>query len=146
MLDVKIKLMRENAVLPEYKTEGAAALDLTSCADAPVTIRPGERILIPTGIAISISSPYYVALLCARSGLASKAGIALANGVGVIDSDYRGEIFAAMINNSDAEYTIQPGERIAQLMFMPIERAAFTLTDCLDETERGAGGFGSTGK
>jgi len=72
--------------------------------------------------------------------------VALANGVGVIDSDYRGEIFAAMINNSDTEYTVEPGERIAQLMFMPIERAAFTLTDCLDETERGAGGFGSTGK
>ena len=146
MLDVKIKLMRENAALPEYKTEGAAALDLCSCADAPVTIRPGERILIPTGIAISISSPYYVALLCARSGLAAKSGIALANGIGVIDSDYRGEIFAAMINNSSTEYTVQPGERIAQLMFMPIERAAFTVTDCLDETERGVGGFGSTGK
>ena len=146
MLDVKIKLMRENASLPEYKTAGAAALDLSSCADGPVTLLPGQRILIHTGIAISISSPDYVALLCARIGLASKAGVALANGVGVIDSDYRGEIFAAMINNSDTEYTVEPGERIAQLMFMPIERAEFTLTDCLDETERGAGGFGSTGK
>ena len=146
MIDIKIKILRDGVNLPEYKTEGAAALDLASAADSAITIPAGGRALIPTGIAISIGSPYYVALVCARSGLSTKFGVSLANGIGVIDSDYRGEIFVSLINHGDADYTVEIGERVAQLMFMPIERANFIKVDELDSTERGAGGFGSTGK
>lgn len=146
MLDVKIKILRDGVNPPEYKTDGAAALDLASAADGAVTIPPRGRALIPTGIAISIGSPYYVALVCARSGLSTKFGVSLANGIGVIDSDYRGEIFVSLINNGTEDYTVEVGERVAQLMFMPIERANFIKVDELDTTERGAGGFGSTGK
>ena len=141
MLDVKIKILRDGVNPPEYKTDGAAALDLASAADGAVTIPPRGRALIPTGIAISIGSPYY-----ARSGLSTKFGVSLANGIGVIDSDYRGEIFVSLINNGTEDYTVEVGERVAQLMFMPIERANFIKVDELDTTERGAGGFGSTGK
>lgn len=145
-VNVKIKLLRDNVIMPSYATEGSAAIDLRSAADSDIVIAPGERKLIPTGIAISPETSGVVAILCARSGLSSKFGIALANGIGVIDSDYRGEISAALINNSDTPYTVTVGERIAQLMFMPVLAAKLIETDDLDKTERGAGGFGSTGK
>ena len=141
---VKIKLLREGVSLPSYATEGSAAFDLTASTDQPITLKAGERRLIPTGIAISIPSGY-VAILCARSGLSAKKGIAAANGIGVIDSDYRGEIFFSAINLSNEEYTVSSGERIAQLMIMPVCHAQFTVCDDLDKTERGEGGFGSTG-
>lgn len=145
-INVKIKLLREGIELPEYATDGSAAIDLRSAADTDVTILPGERKLIPTGIAIAPETRGVVAILAARSGLSIKHGITATNGIGVIDSDYRGEICVSLINVSDTPYTVIRGERMAQLMFMPVMHANFILADELDETERGTGGFGSTGK
>ncbi|MBQ8510089.1 MAG: dUTP diphosphatase [Clostridia bacterium] len=144
-INVNIKLLRENAALPAYATDGSAALDLRASLDAPLTIGPGERAKIPTGIAIAPESKDVVAVLCARSGLASKQGVTLVNGIGVIDSDYRGEIAVAVINLGDAPAVIAPGDRVAQLMFMPVLHANLIPVTELDETARGAGGFGSTG-
>ncbi|MBQ8249598.1 MAG: dUTP diphosphatase [Clostridia bacterium] len=145
-INVKIKLVREGVTLPEYATDGSAAIDLRCAADTDVTIMPGERKLIPTGIAIAPETSGVVAILAARSGLSIKHGITATNGIGVIDSDYRGEISVSLINVSDSPYTVVRGERMAQLMFMPVMHANFILADELDETERGTGGFGSTGK
>ena len=132
--------------VPSFATVGSAAMDLRACIDADVTIAAGQRAIIPTGIAIALPSAEYVALICARSGLASKFGITMANGVGVIDSDYRGEISVGLYNRSTQDFTVERGDRIAQLMFMPVYAANLIECDELDETERGAGGFGSTGK
>ena len=145
-INLKIKLLREGIQLPEYATDGSAAIDLRSAADTDITIEPGKRALIPTGIAIAPETSGVVAILAARSGLSVKHGITLTNGIGVIDSDYRGEICVSLINVSDVPYTVTPGERIAQLMFMPILQANFIVTNMLDETARGEGGFGSTGR
>jgi len=145
-INVKIKILREGVQLPEYATPGSAAIDLRSAADGDITIEPGMRVLVPTGIAIAPETSGVVAILASRSGLSVKHGITLANGIGVIDSDYRGEIAAGLINTSDKPYTIAVGERIAQLMFMPVLQANIIRADTLDETERGEGGFGSTGK
>lgn len=130
---------------PYYASPGAAAMDLHACLDEAVTLAPGQRAMIPTGIAIALPDPGYVALVFARSGLGIKKGINLSNGVGVIDSDYRGEISVGLFNSSQTAYTVRPGERIAQLAVMPVVRAEIEPADTLDETERGAGGFGSTG-
>ena len=145
MINVKIKKLRENAQIPAYATEGSAAVDLRYAGDETLEIAPGERKLVPTGIAIAPETTGVVALLFARSGLASKKGLTLSNCVGVIDSDYRGEISAAMINLGSEEVILEPGERIAQLMFVPALTANFIEAAELDETSRGAGGFGSTG-
>ena len=131
--------------LPSYATAGAAGLDLRACLAEPVTLVPGERRLIPTGIAIALPSPQLVALVFARSGLASRHGIQLANGVGVIDSDYRGEILCALQNAGREPFTVQPGDRIAQLVVMPVARISWREVEDLEPSERGAGGFGSTG-
>ena len=131
--------------LPYYATPGSAAMDLHACVDAPVAIPTRGRAVIPTGIAIALPSPDYVALVFARSGLGIKHGIAPANCVGVIDSDYRGEILVGLQNSGDADFTVQPGDRIAQLMVVPVIQAQIEMADELDETQRGAGGFGSTG-
>jgi len=131
---------------PFYASPGAAAMDLHACLDGAVTIPAGKRAVIPTGIAIALPSADYVALVFARSGLGIKHGIAPANCVGVIDSDYRGEILVGLQNSGDTDYTIQPGDRIAQLMITPVVQAQVTLVDELDDTQRGTGGFGSTGK
>lgn len=131
---------------PYYASPGAAAMDLHACTDEAVTIPAGGRAVIPTGIAIALPSAEYVALVFARSGLGIKHGIALSNGVGVIDSDYRGEIRVGLTNLSDTPYTVQPGDRIAQLAVMPVVQAELERVDSLDETGRGTGGFGSTGK
>lgn len=131
---------------PKYQSEFAAGADLCACIDAPVTIAPHERALIPSGIAIEMQSAGFGAFIFARSGLASKKGVCLANSVGVVDSDYRGEIKIALVNTSNEPYTVEPFERIAQLVFMPYEKAEFEVTESLSDTERGAGGFGSTGK
>lgn len=145
-LPVKIKRLRDSAKLPVYATSGSAAADLCADLDAPLTLKVGERAGIPTGIAISPERSDIVALIFSRSGMGSKSGISLANSVGVIDSDYRGEIKVTLINHGTADYTVQPGDRIAQLMFVPIALASFLEVESLDETERGAGGFGSTGR
>ena len=131
---------------PFYATAGAAAMDLHACVDAPVVIPARGRAVIPTGLAIALPSADYVALVYARSGLGIKHGIAPANCVGVIDSDYRGEIMVGLHNAGDTDYTIQPADRIAQLMITPVIQATVTMVDELDDTQRGAGGFGSTGK
>ena len=131
---------------PFYASAGAAAMDLHACMDESVTIPAGKRVVIPTGIAIALPDSGYVALVFARSGLGIKHGIAPANCVGVIDSDYRGEIMVGLQNSGDTDYTIQPADRIAQLMITPVIQATVTMVDELDDTQRGAGGFGSTGK
>ena len=139
---VKIKKLRDNAVIPEYKTPGSAACDLVSCGDVVIPRR--GRAMVPTGISVECRGA--AVLLFARSGLAVKQGIALANGVGVVDSDYRGEIMVGLINNTDADSTVSAGDRVAQMMFVPVLTAEFEETDALSDTDRGEGGFGSTGK
>jgi len=144
-IKVKIKLTR-GAKTPEYATNGSAAVDLRAMIEESYTIAPGERHSFPTGLAISPETKGVVAIIAARSGLGIKHGINLSNGIGVIDSDYRGEISVGLFNSSDKEYTVEPGDRIAQLMFVPVFCAKFVECEELDSTERGAGGFGSTGK
>lgn len=143
---VKYRLLDPRAKVPAYATPGAAAADLCAVLDAPLTLAPLERAMIPTGLAIELPGPDCVALLYARSGLAIKHGLTLPNCVGVIDSDYRGEIKVGLINQSSTPYTVQPGERIAQLCIAPVYQADFTPASELSGTERGAGGFGSTGR
>ncbi|MBE6629639.1 MAG: dUTP diphosphatase [Ruminococcaceae bacterium] len=144
--DVKILLSR-GMTMPAYATEGAAAVDMRAAIDegTTVTIEPGCRAMIPTGMAIALENANVVAILAARSGLAVKSGINLANGIGVIDSDYRGEICVGLYNSSNVPFTVNRGDRIAQLMFMPVYTANLIEAETLDETARGAGGFGSTG-
>ena len=131
---------------PFYATPGSAAMDLCACIDLPVEIAPGALVSIPTGIAISLPSAEYVALVFARSGLGIKHGVTLSNGVGVIDSDYRGEIRVGLTNLSRTPYTVMPGDRVAQLAVVPVVQAALERVEELDGTGRGAGGFGSTGR
>lgn len=149
-MKLKIKAVSPNIgtdiPFPYYASTGAAAMDLHACIDQAVTLPAGGRATIPTGIAIALPSAEYVALVFARSGLGIKHGVALSNGVGVIDSDYRGEITVGLCNSADAPYTVQPGDRIAQLAVMPVIRAQLERAEELDETHRGAGGLGSTGK
>ena len=145
METLKIKKVNENAVIPHRATEGSAGLDLSACIDEPLTLGGGETALIPTGLAIALPSAQYGAFIFARSGLSIKHGIGLLNAVGVIDSDYRGEIKVGVINQVKEPYTIQPGERIAQLVVMPVSTMPVEEAESLDETERGSGGFGSTG-
>ena len=142
----KIKKLRDNAKIPFRATEGSAGMDLYASIDEPVTLGGGEKAVIPTGIAIELPSAELAAFVFARSGLAIKHGIGLLNSVGVIDSDYRGEICVGLINQLKEPYAIQPNERIAQLVIMPVSLIAPVEAESLDETERGAGGFGSTGK
>lgn len=145
-MDLKIKRLRENAVIPTRSTEGSAGADLYACIDSAVTIAPGELRLIPTGIAIALPDSSVAALLYARSGLGVKHGICLSNGVGVIDSDYRGEVCVGLCNVSDKPYTIEPGERVAQIVISPVIIPGFIECDELGDTARGEGGFGSTGR
>ncbi len=142
----KITKLNENAKIPKRATEGSAGLDLCACIDSPVTLKGGEKAVIPTGLAIELPSNEFAAFVFARSGLAIKHGIGLLNSVGVIDSDYRGEICVGLINQLSEPYEIAPGERIAQLVIMPVSMMNPVEVTSLDETERGAGGFGSTGK
>lgn len=142
---VRTKKLCENAVLPKYGTEFAAGADLYACMDAEaVTLAPGETKLIRTGIALEIPAGY-AGFVFARSGLASKRGLAPANKVGVIDSDYRGELMVALHNHSGIPQSVENGERIAQMVILPYLAVDFIESDTLDDTERGAGGFGSTG-
>lgn len=145
IINIKLKTLSGDAVIPAYQTPGSAACDLCAAISDPVTIEPGKSVLIPTGIAIEPTESC-VCLLFARSGLAVKHGITLANSVGVIDQDYRGEIKAALINHGSEPYTVTPGERIAQMMFVRFAQANFLPAETLGDTERGGGGFGHTGK
>ncbi len=138
--------LSKNAVSPKRATKGAAGMDLCACIEDEIVLNPGERALIPTGIAISLPSEKYAAFLFARSGLGVKHGITLSNGVGVIDSDYRGEVCAGLCNMGKESYTIKPNERIAQLVIMRVENFPLVEVETLDTTERGIAGFGSTGK
>ena len=144
-MELKIKKLHPQAILPTYGSAGAAGADLYALPDGePVVINPGETVFIHTGLSMAIPEGY-VGLNFARSGLASKQGLAPANKVGVIDSDYRGELMVALHNHSDTPRTVEPGDRVAQFLIMPVITAHFTEVDTLDETQRGAGGFGSTG-
>lgn len=143
---LKIKKVRENAKLPTRATEGSAGLDLYACIEEPITLNKGDKAVIPTGIAIGLDDPHYAAFIHSRSGLAIKHGIGLLNSVGVIDSDYRGEVCVGVIKQTEESYTIQPFERIAQMVIKPVELPEIIEVEELDETDRGAGGFGSTGR
>lgn len=143
---LKIKKVKENAKVPHRATSGSAGLDLCACIDEPVTLEGGDTAVIPTGIAIALPSAEYGAFVFPRSSIAVKHGIGLLNSVGVIDSDYRGEIMVGVINQVKEAYTIQPGERIAQMVIMPVSMMPVEEVAELDDTDRGAGGFGSTGK
>ena len=144
MTNIPIKKLREGAIFPTYATAQSAGADLYACLEVPVTLGPGETKMIPLGYSMAIPEGW-VGLIFARSGLASKRDLAPANKVGVVDADYRGEWFIPLHNHGSEPQTVQPGERIAQLVIVPCMTAAFTQVDSLDETARGAGGFGSTG-
>jgi dUTP pyrophosphatase len=133
--------------LPDYATDGSAAMDLRACLEAPETLRPGGRLAVPTGLALNMMDPGLVAIVASRSGLSLKHGIRVAQGIGVIDADYHGEIKVLLANDGEQPYVIQPGERIAQLLFQPVIQVALRLVDQFDTvTQRGEGGFGSTGR
>lgn len=145
MEPIKVKKLRQNAILPTYGSAEAAGADLYACLDADVTVEPGRTVFIPTGLAMELPRGC-AGLIYARSGLACKRGLAPANKVGVIDSDYRGEFIVALHNHGDAAQTVCHGERIAQLIITPVLTPAYEETAQLTDTDRGVGGFGSTGK
>ena len=145
-IDVRILDPRLRDTPPHYATPGSAGLDLRACIEAPVKIHPGDTMLIQTGIAIHLADPGLAAMILPRSGLGHKHGIVLGNLVGLIDSDYQGQIFVSTWNRGHEHFTIQPLERIAQLVVVPVLQVAFNVVDSFDESERGAAGFGSTGK
>jgi len=132
--------------LPTYATPGSAGLDLRACIDAPITIEAGQTVLIPTGLAIHLADPNYAAMILPRSGMGHKNGIVLGNLVGLIDSDYQGQLMISTWNRGQSAFTLQPMERLAQLIIVPVVQVDFELVDDFAHTERGAGGFGSTGK
>jgi dUTP pyrophosphatase len=145
-VDVKILDPRMADQLPTYATPGSAGLDLRACLDAPLTLEPNAWKLVPTGIAIWLKDPGYAALILPRSGLGHKHGIVLGNLVGLIDSDYQGQLMVSAWNRSDTAFTLQPMERLAQLVIVPVQQASFRVVGDFPPTERGAGGYGSTGK
>ena len=145
-LDVKVLDPRIRNLLPQYATAGAAGLDIRACLDAPVTLQPGDSQLVPSGIAIHIGDAGYAAIILPRSGLGAKNGIVLGNLVGLIDSDYQGQIFVSVWNRGKSAFTIQPMDRIAQMVIVPVLQVQFNVVEDFEASSRGAGGFGSTGK
>lgn len=145
IIDVKVLDARMATELPAYATPGSAGLDLRACLDAPLVLEPGQTQLIPTGLAIHIGDPGFAAMILPRSGLGHKHGIVLGNLVGLIDSDYQGPLMVSCWNRSGVAYTVQPLERIAQMVIVPVVQAAFRVVDGFERSQRGAGGFGSTG-
>jgi len=131
--------------LPHYATDGSAGLDMRACIDEAITVEPGETVLVPTGLAIHIADPALAAVLLPRSGLGHKHGLVLGNLVGLIDSDYQGQVFISCWNRGGSSYEVQPGERIAQMVFVPVEQVKFQIVTEFGESERGTGGFGHTG-
>jgi|TARA_R100001440_G_scaffold26248_2_gene42728 dUTP pyrophosphatase len=150
MTQVEVKILDErigqSIPLPEYATQGSAGMDLRACLDQPLTIEPGQTQLIGTGIAMYIGDPNYAATILPRSGLGHKHGLVLGNLVGLIDSDYQGELKVSCWNRSDKAYTIEPGDRIAQLVILPVVQAQMAVVDEFHETDRGEGGFGHSGR
>jgi dUTP pyrophosphatase len=144
-LDIKILDARLREQLPRYATSGAAGLDLRACIEAPLNVEPGATHLIPSGIAIHLRDPGYCAMVLPRSGLGHKHGIVLGNLVGLIDSDYQGQIFVSLWNRGAATFTLNPMERIAQLVVVPVAQVDLNVVDAFEDSTRGAGGFGSTG-
>ena len=149
MRSVELKILDERVgdsiPLPHYATGGSAGLDMRACIDEPLTVEPGETVLVPTGLAIHIGDASIAAVLLPRSGLGHKHGLVLGNLTGLIDSDYQGQVFISCWNRSANSYDVQPGERIAQMVFVPIEQVRFSIVDEFDDSDRGAGGFGHSG-
>jgi len=150
MLEIQIRVLDarlgKQFPIPDYATAGSAGLDLRACLDAPVVLEPGQTQLIPTGLAMHIGDPAYAALILPRSGLGHKHGIVLGNLIGLIDSDYQGELMVSCWNRGDAAFTLQPFDRLAQLVFVPVVQARLIPVETFDASERGAGGFGHTGR
>ncbi len=146
VVDLKVLDARMAVLLPAYATPGSAGLDLRACLEAPLVLEPGAAALIPTGLAVHIGDPALAAMLLPRSGLGHRHGIVLGNLVGLIDSDYQGPLMVSCWNRGTAAYTVQPMERIAQMVLVPVVRAAFRVVDDFDASARGEGGFGSTGR
>lgn len=144
-MNINISKLRENAIIPQYQTTGAAGMDVHACIDAPVVLAPGERRMIPSGFAIALPEGYE-AQLRARSGLSIKHGISMINGVGTIDADYRGEVGVLLVNLGQEPFEVTPDMRIAQMVIARYERVTWEEVDALDSTSRGVGGFGSTGR
>jgi dUTP pyrophosphatase len=145
-IDVRVLDARLKTQMPGYATPGAAGLDLRACLDAPLTLLPGQTTLVPTGLALHLADPGLAAMILPRSGLGHKHGIVLGNLVGLIDSDYQGQIFVSVWNRSSEAFTVQPLERIAQLVVVPVVQVGFNLVESFERSQRGEGGFGSTGK
>ncbi len=149
MRSIELKILDprvgDSVPLPHYATEGSAGLDMRACIDAAITVAPGETTLIPTGLAIHIGDPALAAVLLPRSGLGHKHGLVLGNLTGLIDSDYQGQVFISCWNRGQSSYVIEPGERIAQMVFVPVEQVRFAVVDEFNDSERGSGGFGHSG-
>lgn len=145
-IDLRILDARMKDQLPAYATTGSAGLDLRACIDAPIILEPGDTQLVPTGLAIHVADPGYAAMILPRSGLGHKHGIVLGNLVGLIDSDYQGQLMVSAWNRGQSAFTLNPMERLAQLVIVPVLQVGFNIVDEFDTSQRGAGGFGSTGK
>jgi len=150
MQSIQLKILDERIgttfPMPDYATDGSAGMDLRACLDATLVLKPGQTELLPTGIAIHIADPSLAAVLLPRSGLGHKHGIVLGNLVGLIDSDYQGQLYVSCWNRGHSDFVIEPGERIAQMVFVPVVRAGFEIVDEFVDSTRGAGGFGHTGR
>lgn len=146
LVNLKVLDKRMKSQLPEYATAGSAGLDLRACIDEAIVLEPGQNELIPTGLAIHIDNPGYAAMILPRSGLGHKHGIVLGNLVGLIDSDYQGELMVSAWNRGNTSFTLEPMERLAQLVIVPVQQVQFNVVDEFEESDRGEGGFGSTGK
>ena len=149
MIDVQLKILDprlgQDYPLPSYATDGSAGMDLRAAIDAPLTLQPGQSELVPSGLAIHIGDPGWCAVILPRSGLGHKHGLVLGNLVGLIDADYQGPLMISCWNRASEPFTMQPGDRIAQLVFMPVARARLNVVESFDPSQRGGGGFGSTG-
>jgi dUTP pyrophosphatase len=145
-IDIKILDPRMKELLPAYATPGSAGLDLRACIEAPLVLEPGQTVLVPTGLAIHVADPGYAAMILPRSGLGHKNGIVLGNLVGLIDSDYQGQLMVSTWNRGHTAFTLQPLDRLAQLVIVPVLQVGFNVVEEFASSERGAGGFGSTGK
>jgi dUTP pyrophosphatase len=145
-LDIKILDARMRDYLPAYATTGSAGLDLRACLDEAITLEPGQTTLVPTGLAIHIADPGFAAMILPRSGLGHKHGVVLGNLVGLIDSDYQGQLMISTWNRGETAFTLNPMERLAQMVIVPVVQARFNIVEDFEESARGAGGFGSTGK
>ncbi|HEY5644142.1 MAG TPA: dUTP diphosphatase [Woeseiaceae bacterium] len=150
MRSIELKILDprvgDSIPLPHYATDGSAGLDMRACIDAPLTVSPGETVLVPTGLAIHVADPKLAAVLLPRSGLGHKHGLVLGNLTGLIDSDYQGQVFISCWNRSARAYEVQPGERIAQMVFIRVEQVAFSVVNEFEDSDRGDGGFGHSGQ